>query len=184
MDVKQLIKSGLDNAKRATDRALEGLTPEEIKWQPKPDANSIGLILFHMARLEDTFVQTLMQHKPQIWESEKWCDKLEKAKTDTGSHYTPEQVASFCTPNLNNLQDYSAAVRQKTLSFVDTLTPEKLDEKLQLPPFGPPPTPGQPPRRPPFEPIVGFMLMMTVTHIAEHAGEISYLRGLKRGMDK
>jgi len=28
------------------------------------------------------------------------------------------------------------------------------------------------------------MLLMTVTHSAQHAGEISYLRGLQRGMDK
>jgi hypothetical protein len=28
------------------------------------------------------------------------------------------------------------------------------------------------------------MLLMDVMHAAQHAGEISYLRGLKRGMDK
>jgi hypothetical protein len=27
-------------------------------------------------------------------------------------------------------------------------------------------------------------LMFTVMHMAQHAGEISYIRGLKRGMDK
>jgi hypothetical protein len=41
-----------------------------------------------------------------------------------------------------------------------------------------------PPRRPPFEPIVGLMLMHEVTELAGHAGEISYIRGLQRGMDK
>jgi len=40
------------------------------------------------------------------------------------------------------------------------------------------------PRRPSVEPIVGSMLMHEVTELAEHAGEISYLRGLQRGMDK
>jgi hypothetical protein len=28
------------------------------------------------------------------------------------------------------------------------------------------------------------MLLMTITHLAQHAGEISYLCGLQRGMDK
>ena len=41
-----------------------------------------------------------------------------------------------------------------------------------------------PPRRPLFEPITGAMLMHEVTELAGHAGEISYLRGLQRGMDK
>ncbi len=184
MDIKQFILAGLDNTKRATDRALEGLTPEEFKWQPRPDANSIGLILYHMARFEDSFIQFVIQHKPQLWESENWCSKLEKEKTDSGSHYTAEQVANFCVPDLKKLQDYSTAVRKQTIEFIQSLTPEKLDAKVELPPFGPPPQPGQPPRRPPFEPIVGSLLLMTITHLAEHAGEISYIRGLKRGMDK
>ncbi len=184
MDVKQLIINGLDNAKRMTDKALDGLTSDELRWQPRSDANSIGLILFHMARFEDSFVQSVIQHKPTLWESEKWCDKLEKEKTDTGSHYSAEQVAGFCVPHLPDLQEYHGAVRKKTIEFIQTLTSEMLDKKVDLPPFGPPPAPGQPPRRPPFEPIVGFLLMMTVTHLAEHAGEISYIRGLKRGMDK
>jgi hypothetical protein len=188
MEAKQLIQSGLENVTRLVDRTLDGLTPAELKWQPRPDANSIGLILLHMARSEDTFVQYLLQHKPQIWEAEKWCEKLGKDKSDTGSHYTPEQVASFCVPDLKSLREYSQAVRNKTLEYIKGLTPAKLDEKVDLPPMSPPPsaTPGgqAPPRRPPFDPIVGSLLLMIVTHLATHAGEISYIRGLQRGMDK
>ena len=69
MDAKELIKAGLENVKRSTDRALDTLTPAELKWQPRPDANSIGLILFHMARVEDAIVQSLLQRKPQVWEA-------------------------------------------------------------------------------------------------------------------
>lgn len=39
MDAKELIKAGLENTKRSVDRALDGLTPAELKWQPRPDAN-------------------------------------------------------------------------------------------------------------------------------------------------
>jgi hypothetical protein len=41
-----------------------------------------------------------------------------------------------------------------------------------------------PPMKPPFEQVVGAMLFYAVMHIDQHAGEISYIRGLKRGMDK
>lgn len=187
MEAKRLIQSGFENVTRATDRALEGLTAAELTWQPKPDANSIGLILYHMTRSEDRYIQFMIQQKTTIWETEKWYDKLGKEKTDTGGRYTAEQVASFRVPNLKDLQEYRTAVRQKTFEFVNTLTPEKLDIKVELPPMGPPPgAVGQsgPPRPRPFEPIVGSLLMHTLTHLAEHAGEISYLRGLQRGMDK
>jgi hypothetical protein len=189
MDTKEFIKVGLENTKKSVDRVLDGLTPAELNWQPRSDANSIFLILFHMARFEDSFVQSLLQQKTQIWEVEKWYEKLGKDKSDSGSHYTPQQVASFTIPDFRDLQEYTVSVRKHTLEFVKDLTPEKLDQKVELPPMGPPRSTvagGQstPPRRPPFEPIVGSMLLMTVTHLAQHAGEISYLRGLQRGMDK
>jgi len=43
--------------------------------------------------------------------------------------------------------------------------------------------PDIPPKRP-FNPIVGSMLVHEMTELAGHAGEISYIRGLQRGMDK
>jgi hypothetical protein len=190
MEVNELIKAGLGNAKRAVDRTLDGITKEELNWHPRPDANSIGLILFHMARSEDSFVNVRIQGKPQIWESGKWYQKLNKAVTDTGSHYTVEQVVAFIVPELIDLLDYSDAVRQQTLEYLkDDLTPEKLDKKVNLPPIpqhlqNTSDRKSVPLSRPPFEPFVGSLLIMTVTHLAQHAGEISYLRGLKRGMDK
>ena len=189
MEAKELIKAGLGNSKRIVDRTLDGLTKEELSWHPRPDANSIGLILFHMARSEDTFVNARIQGKPLIWVSGKWYQKLNKTINDTGSHYTEEQVATFVAPELKDLLAYSDAVRKQTLKYLTNMTPEKLDKKVDLPPMPHPPQnsadgKSAPPVRPPFEPIVGLMLLFTVTHLAEHAGEISYLRGLKRGMDK
>ena len=183
MEATQLIRDGLANAKRVADKTIDGLNEDELNWQPKPGANSIGLILFHMFRSEDSFVQYLIQKKSPIWTSDKWCEKLCKPPTDSGSHYNAEQIDTFKVPRIEDLMAYGKAVREKTLEFVDRLTPEKLDAAVELPPI--PHTPGQgtPPRRP-FEPFVGSLLIMTVTHQAQHAGEISYLRGLQRGLDK
>ncbi|MFC2039136.1 DinB family protein [Chloroflexota bacterium] len=172
MEGKELIKNGLGNSKRGTDRALDGLTAEELAWHPRPDANSIGLILLHMARSEDSFVNSLIQGKPQLWETDKWYEKLNKSQDDAGSHYTPEQVESFVVPEITDLMAYTDAVRKQTLEFLEDLTPEKLAQKVEVE------------RQMPFEPVVGVLLMVVVTHTAQHAGEISYLRGLKRGMDK
>jgi len=173
MEAREVIKIGLDNTKWSVDKTLDGLTTEELNWHPRPDANSIGLILFHMARLEDLFVTSLIQGKPQLWEFGRWYQKLNKAVNDDGSHYTEKQVVTFVVPELKDLQSYSEAVRKQTLEYLKEMTPEKLDKKVDMPPI-----------RPPFEPIVGMFLLWTITHLARHAGEISYVRGLKRGMDK
>jgi uncharacterized damage-inducible protein DinB len=185
MEMKDLVQNGFDNAKRTLDRTLDGLTAEELKWQPKPDANSIGLILFHMIRIEDSMVHRI-QGKPQIWETEKWYQKFNKTIEDGGAHYTAEQVAAFVVPDVKDLLAYSEMVRKNTLEYLKGLKPKDFDKKVNLPP---PPTPvvvpaGRPIPTRPFNPIVGSMLVHEVTELAGHAGEISYIRGLQRGMDK
>ena len=186
MEIKYIIKTGLDLTKRTLDRTLDGLTAEELKWQPKNDANSIGLILFHVIRTEDSMVHRI-QGKPQIWETAKWYQKFNKAIDDGGAHYTAEQVHNFVVPDMKEMMNYAAAVRKNTLEYVDSLKPEDFDRKVEMPPhplqMGPDGKP-LPPMKPPFEQVVGAMLFFSVLHIDQHAGEISYLRGLKRGMDK
>ena len=175
MEVKELIRSGLENVQRTVDRTLDGLTHDEVSWHPRPDANSIGLILLHMARSEDSFVNRVIQGKTQVWESGKWFEKLNKGPDDSGAHYTAEQVAGFAVPDMKELLAYAAAVRQQTLDYLETLTPDMLGREIIMPQMGPV-------KRPPSS--VGRILMMNVTHLSQHAGEISYIRGLKRGMDK
>ena len=186
MEMNELIQNGFENVKRVLDRTLDGLTPAELKWQPRSDANSIGLILFHSIRSEDNAIHRL-QDKPQLWESEKWYQKFNKTIEDGGAHYTAEQVAAFVVPNLKELLAYAEAVRKETVNYLKGLKPKDFDKKVNLPP---PPAhmvmpSGRPvPKWPPFNPIVGMMLLHEVNHLSEHAGEVSYLRGLQRGMDK
>ena len=185
MEMNELIQNGLENGKRVIDRTLDGLTPAELKWQPRSDANSIGLILFHCIRSEDHGIHRL-QGKPQLWESEKLYQKFNKTIDDGGAHYTVEQVAAFVVPDLKELLAYAEAVRKNTLEYLKGLKPKDFDKKVNLPP---PPVPvvipaGRSIPTRPFNLIVGSMLMHEVTHLSEHAGEISYIRGLQRGMDK
>jgi hypothetical protein len=184
MEVKALIQAGLENENMELKSKLDGLTPAELKWQPKPDANSIGLIWFHMIRAEDSLVNSWIQSKPQIWESEKWYLKFKKDINDEGCHYTAEQCSAFKIPDTKALIAYADAVRKHTLEYLKALTPAKLEAKVNVPP---PPKSADgkaPPHKPPFEPIVWSLLIFNVYHLFQHAGEISYIRGLIRGMDK
>lgn len=169
MEIKDYIKTELDGLKRNSTRTLNTLTQQELNWRPACGCNSMGLILFHVARSEDSFVQTRLQGKPQIWESGKWYNKLNMAESEIGSHYTIDQVNAFTAPNLKDLLGYYEAVRAKTLDYLNNLTPEMFERIVKLP-FG--------------EFSVAGIFSLIVTHAAEHTGEISYLRGLLRGMDK
>jgi hypothetical protein len=185
MDIKELITSGLEHSRWSLDRALYGLSAEEINWHPKPDANSISNLVFHLARLEDSIISKL-SGKPSLWEAEKWYVKLQKDKNDGGAHYTAEQVAKFAIPDIKELLAYYDAARARTLDYIKKLSPDRLDEKVDMPAPPPPPKDAAgrpaPPRRP--EPTIGRMLAMVFTECVNHSGEACYIRGLLRGLDK
>jgi hypothetical protein len=185
MDIKELIRSGVEQYKGGISRTLDGLSTDEINWHPKADTNSIALILFHLARSTDSSASNL-SGKASLWETDKWYVKLNKEQNDRGAHYSPEQVANFSVPDTKDLLAYFEAAYARFFEFLDSVSPERYDEKVNMPAPPPPPKDAPPrptpPKRP--DPTIGRILSMTLTHTVSHGGEISYIRGLKRGLDK
>ena len=62
MYVSEFIKFELERIRQATDKSVADLTPAELKFQPTPACNPVGLLYFHMARAEDRFVQEFIQN--------------------------------------------------------------------------------------------------------------------------
>ena len=185
MEIKELIRSSLEQHKGGINRTLDGLSVDEINWHPGFDTNSIALILFHLARSTDSSISNL-SGKPSLWETDKWYIKLKKDQNDRGAHYTSDQVANFVVPDTKDLLVYFEAAYARFFEFLDGVSPDRFDEKVNMPAPPPPPKDARPrpapPKRP--DPTVGRMLFMTLTHTISHGGEISYIRGLKRGLDK
>jgi hypothetical protein len=68
MELKEYIKNEFDGLKRVSTRILNTVTQQELMWRPACGCNSMGLILFHVARSEDSFIHAMLQNKP-VWES-------------------------------------------------------------------------------------------------------------------
>lgn len=172
MDVKDFIVDMLDNMDRALLAAVNGLNRNELAWRPETEANSIGFTLWHQVRCEDIFIQAMLQRKPQVWESEKWHQKLSLPENprDIGYGYTAEQVAAFPIPDLQGLLGYAQAVRSRTVECVKSMPPEKFDAIVRAGPLG--------------EASVGRVLSHLLCEITRHIGQIAYLRGLQRGLNK
>ena len=169
MDAKALLKIGLDGLDRNLGRVTDGLKQEELAWRPTFGANSIGLILFHVFKSEDSFIQERLQEKTSVWESGKWYEKLNMPKDEAGAHYTAEQVNAFPVPKLDDLLAYGGAVRTETKTYLESISADDFDEIISMQPFGDMPK--------------AFLLSLTVSHAAGHLGEMSYIRGLQRGLD-
>ncbi len=81
---------------------------------------------------------------------------------------TAEELEDWSVPDMAVLREYVDTVRQKTLAVLEAITPDKLSEPLR------PERPG----------TAGDTLGRMSTEIALHVGQIAYLRGMQRGLDK
>jgi hypothetical protein len=171
MNTGQYTLEILNQLQRTLDQALDGLTQEEITYRPGRESNSIGFILWHQLRVEDAMINAMLLNKPQLWESENWCEKLgfPAGSTEDGWGYDAGQLNAFKVPPLKEMVEYGAAVRKATLNYVSGLTPDRLAE-VQTTPFG-------------DMPVEGMLAMMT-GELALHTGQIAYIRGLQRGLNK
>jgi len=166
MEVKELVKNSLEQSQRFLTNALDGLTQEEAAWSPSPECNSIAFILWHTVRVEDRSVNGTILKGTGLYEAEGWQGKLGTPAGESGGRYTVEQLQAWPVPKLEILQGYANSVREKTLAFLESATPEKLDEV---------PSPDRPDS-------VSAMLGRMSTEIALHVGQIAYLRGIQRGL--
>ena len=164
MTLNEFITDALDKENGFLLEALDGLTPDELAWQPAPDANSIGWMLWHMVRVEDMWIQFFAQFQPELWESDGWHEKFGLPTRDNGFGHTAEQVNNFPRLDLAEFLQYRAAVRQSTLAYLNTLTP---DDMATVPRE----------RRP--EMSLGAMFRQIIGEMYQHVGQIAYLRGLQ-----
>lgn len=169
MQLQRYIGIELSSSKKALIRALDGLTQAEVAWRPASGCNSIGLILFHMIRTEDSLIQGLLQKKDLIWISEKWYEQLGLSRDEEGSHYSADQVNAFKVPQLSLLISFYDAVRVQTKAKLRNMAIEAFDEMVTFANFGDMP--------------VGALFSFMIAHANEHIGEMAYLRGMQRGID-
>ena len=164
MTLNEFITDALEKETGFLTEALDGLSPDELAWQPAPDANSIGWILWHMVRVEDMWIQFFAQFKPELWESDGWHEKFGLPTRDNGFGHTAEQVNNFPRLDLSEFLQYRAAVREATLSYLGTLTPDDMETVPRE-------------RRPDMS--LGGMFRQIIGEMYQHVGHIAYLRGLQ-----
>ncbi len=168
MKWQELVVDGFGMIHPLLEEALDGLSTHELDWQPKPGCNSIGWTVWHLARIEDGGLAGLME-RPQLWVEDGWAMKFNRKPDagDDGYGHTPEQVAAFRSPAADVLLAYCRAVEERSKPFLMELTEADLDKRVN--------EPG------PDTALVGFRLMAVLADVNQHAGEVSYLRGLLKG---
>jgi hypothetical protein len=164
-----ILADGYQRVYDTLSHVLDGLSKEDLDWQPAKDSNSIGWTAWHLIRGHDAQISSLMNSE-QLWIKDRWYIKFNRKADpdDTGFGHTPKQVSAFKSPDVDTILRYQKAVTDRSKKYFRKLSKSDLDRELDEPWFKPLPT-------------VGVRLVSVLEDGILHAGEASYIRGLRQG---
>ena len=165
MDERELLLDLFDRLPALVRSALDGLTAEQLLWVPAPGVNSVGWLIWHLARVQDDHVAELLDEE-QLWVSGPWAARIgvDPDPTNTGYGHSADDVATIRPDGPQVLIEYFEAVAARTRAFIQSLTPDDLDRIVDRR-WDPPVT-------------VGVRLVSIANDDAQHVGQAAYLRGL------
>jgi hypothetical protein len=169
MELKQFVLDIYARRYQELEQAVTGLTPEQLKYQPKPESNSIGWLIWHATRSQDRMNADLFG-EDQLWVSAKWHAKFNRPpdQKDTGFGHTAAQVAAFHVPDAQTLLDYANAVYERTKAYISVrLTEADLQREIRSPTMGTTDT-------------VEQRILATINDF-QHIGQAGYVRGMLQG---
>jgi hypothetical protein len=169
MEWSDLLIDGYERILGSLERTLKELTEDDLNWQPRPDCNSIGWLIWHLTRLQDDHIAALMKEE-QLWTRDGWHARFNRPPDpkDRGFGDSPEQVAAFRSPNVETMLSYHRAVLERSKGYFLTLSNADLALELSETWYKPVPT-------------VGVRLISVLADSLQHAGQAAYVRGLRQG---
>ena len=169
MDFKDLIRLGYDEYLDDLKDHLSGLSPEERRFQPTPESNHIDFIVWHMARVEDDFVQRFAQQRTRFGSATTGTARWVCLRRRAASATPPNRWTEFPAFDMDELLAYYDAVRVETYKFLDSIS----ESDLALRPH---------PRRPEYS--LANMFSHLLVEESQHVGHVAYLRGIQRGIEE
>ena len=167
----QAIDSGINECFGKLNRALDGLSEDELRWQPTLEANPIDWMVWHMARVEDNLVNVVLQNQAPIWERDGWGDRLGTSYAGAGAGMTMDEIRAMGRIDVPLVMKYYRSIRMETSDYFENVMREDdLSRVIEHTNF----------RGWTGAQILGRLLCEE----AEHLGQIEYLRGMMRGLNQ
>ncbi|WP_136611980.1 mycothiol transferase [Sinomonas albida] len=174
-----ILEDGFGRVREGVEHALLGLTPEQLTRRPSPASNSVGWLVWHLARVTDDHFAAVAhvlgggeaprrreREVPpgQVWPE--WQPRLGTPYPEgsTGYGHTSDQVAAFPQIDPALLNGYHAAVHDRALGILGGLGPDDFGTVVDLrwdPPV-----------------VVAVRIMSILNDATQHVGQAAYVRGL------
>ena len=166
---RQSILSGLNEYYVILKRSLDSLSEEEILWKPNPHSNNIIFLIWHMALVEDNLINKVLLGKERVWITENYYKDFPDLRDETGFAFNQEKLDKFPIVDIDWLMNYHNILREGTIKFITNIEDEDLSLDYT---FG-------------IRQVKGyFVIGRLMTELSQHLGQVSYIRGMIRGLDK
>ncbi len=165
---KGALKSGMTEYLVDLKTKLEGLTEFELRWQATLDSNHIAWLVWHIARVEDGWINSTIAGDESVWDSGDWAEKTGINFDGSGYGQSADEVRSMPAVPMAELIDYFDAVRTASFKVIDGLSDEDLTKSF---------TRGN--RSVTWSWILGHVL----AEEAQHLGQVGFIRGMIRVLD-
>jgi len=163
------IKSGLNEYYKILNQSLDTLTENELIWKPNLHSNNIIFLVWHMALIEDNLVNKVLLKNEKFWIVNNYYEKYPCLKNQTGFGFSQQQLDKFPKMDIQWLIKYYDFVRDSTNNLLEKITEHDLSLNYILG----------------VNKVTGFFVLgRLITELNQHLGQISYLRGMIRGLNK
>ena len=164
METVKFVEQCLNQVYERLMGSLKSLSQEDLSWRPAEHANSIGDILWHVARAGDRMATSATGQGPELWESQGWYKRLNAPREQSRlTDFQFLKAAPSPAPRLEDLVAYLEAIHQDALDKLRSLSASDLDRI---------PDPERPERS-----TASYFRHM-ITHTNNHHGQVDYIRGL------
>ncbi len=164
------LKSAYDEYLQELKKAVDGVSDAEAYSQPTPHSNHIGWLVWHMARVEDYWINGVLRNAGQVWNRGGWDEKFGMDPENRGAGQTIDEVMAMPRIKLTDLLAYFDAVRAETGPAVEALDEPTLAQEIEHPRFGV---------------ITGKWLVgHIIVEESQHTGQVALIRGMMRGFGK
>ena len=94
-EFKESIKSALNEYFEGLLKCLNGLTEPELYWQPSLESNHMTWLVWHMARVEDRWINSIVAGKETVWDKNNWNEQFGVDQEDYGKGYNKEDISKM-----------------------------------------------------------------------------------------
>jgi uncharacterized damage-inducible protein DinB len=171
MDVRGLLIELYGRIPEHVREAVHGLSAQDLATPPEPGSNTIGWLVWHLTRVQDSHLAELLDRE-QVWITGDWPSRfgLDADPTNTGYGHTRTEMEAVRPDGAQSLIGYFDAVYARTREVLQGLSAEDLDRVVDER-WDPPVT-------------LGVRLVSVADDDIQHGGQATYLRGLLARRDQ